>query len=164
MDATGPQRWDNERGDPAARRRAGILAQRERKQSRDSVLVGGASIDYDKLYDYYINALHDLLHNDKHNGPHHHHGPNGAILIHNDDCRPDDDILVTTDFHTVIDYCRDDYGSTVIDEHDIYGPHNHDTTRVAEDGDAVDACAHCGYRPIDTRLCDDCWHKAQTGS
>jgi hypothetical protein len=123
MDATGPQRWDNERGDPAARRRAGILAQREREQSRDPVLGGRAGddydvVDYDKLYQFNYNNLHDLLHNDKYNGSkHHHHNLQRVddILVHDDDfddpCGLDDHVYVDGKYNGLFD---------------IYGPVNHD--------------------------------------
>ena len=104
MDDHRVERWDNERGDPASRRRSGILAQRARQQSHHPVLGGrgGHNNDYIDHQHYddapYVNDLIDIydhqhiLHNNNvNNGPiHHHHGPNdNDILIHNHD-GPDD--------------------------------------------------------------------------
>ena len=118
MDATGTQRWNNERGDPAARRRTGVLAQRARQQSRDPVLGGWRDkydnvIDYDKLLDFYYNQFHDLLHYlDKH---HHHGARKHDVIVHEHD--GGDHYHETSDHNVKPDY---HLGSG-----DHYGPADH---------------------------------------
>lgn len=164
MDTASPERWDNERGDHAARRRAGILAQREREQSRDPVL-GRRAGDDDYKYDfkYFHNHLHLL-------NVHHHHGSGDYdIIVHNHDGPGHHyHIIHSTHYHTgdYYNYGPADHDHSVLRGHAVLGLQDDGEQGVRTANTPVHGCPFgsvgCSWpRPGDSGWCHACWSQTQ---
>ena len=124
MESPSPQSRDNERDSGESGSWAGVQSQSSREQSYHSVLGDGGR-------NYYLDLLHNKLH-EYNTDQHHHHSGDNNILIHAHEYDETD-----SDHKHDVTHGRDyDDGCCTADHEATYGPASHthnDTTGTPED-------------------------------